>query len=120
MAIKRHFFPNGTDDSIPWRTLFPGEQDAFRDFSSGSLGRLVMTECSRADDGGAISLFVSETKVVEASELVIPVIEIAEAEGIITLDEGDECELPIKSMLYGTGTLLFRQEPSEYLKQLEI
>lgn len=111
MAIKRHFFPSDGEESIVLKTLLPGEHDFFRDFSEGnSLGRLVLSECSRADSGGSVVLFYSETQVVKANHLIVPIIEVEEGEAVITIDEGEEFELPVRTLEYGIGSVLYRHD----------
>lgn len=109
MAIKRHFFPNGGQESIVLKTLWPGEHDVFRDYSGDNpLGRLILAECSRADSGGSIVLFCSETQVVKSDHLVVPIIELEEGEAVITIDEGEEYQIPVQTRQYGTGSILYR------------
>lgn len=110
MPIHRDFYPNGADKRISWQTVMPGEHIAFRDLSQGTLGRMVLTECSRADSGGQVSLFVSELLPIKAENLVIPVLEVEEGEAVITIDEGEEFEMPVKSVKHGVGTVVFRHE----------
>lgn len=110
MPIHRDFYPNHGDDRISWRTVMPGEHIAFRDLSQGKLGRMVLTECSQADSGGRVSLFISELLPIQADNLVIPVLEVEEGEAIIRIDEGEEFEMPVKSVKHGVGTVVFRHE----------
>src|SRR6478752_7782830 len=118
MPVIRHFYPNGSSESIVWQPVKPGRHDAFRDYSTSSLGRIILTECDQADHGGVIALFETTTQPILAQHLVVPIIELALGEAVITLEQGEEYELDIKSQVYGPGTVLFRHDPSSAIKQM--